>query len=53
VRGVGIKKPTPFYASGQKTPMELVITQVEANRASGYLLLPVTPAATKANDSGK
>lgn len=53
MRAVGIQKAALFYASGQKTPMELVITQVEANRATGYLLLPVTPPATKANDSGK
>jgi chromosome segregation ATPase len=40
IRGLGIQKPMPIYASGETRAMELVFTEVAKGRVSGYILLP-------------
>jgi chromosome segregation ATPase len=52
IRAQSIQKPMVFYSSSDSRPMELVITQVEKNQVSGYIVIPgPTITATRADNT--
>jgi chromosome segregation ATPase len=52
IRGQGVQKPMIFYASDEKRPMELVLTNIAKNRVSGYLSMPVPVTVGGTEDNG-
>jgi predicted nucleic acid-binding Zn-ribbon protein len=48
IRQHGVQTPIVFYNEGESRPSELVFTRVDKNTVSGYLVIPVSQAASAA-----
>jgi cell division protein FtsB len=47
IQGQPAQKPLTFYVTGEERPLELIVTSVEKNTVSGYVLMPSTARASR------